>query len=165
MANNPMTNYPITQLPIPSSVMHIDQLLRTVESYLKSRAAILRVLNDRKFKSSELEAILNVPYAVMFRRRQNAAHWRSSELRELADMLGMSGGAIVGVESLANQLQDLPTFVRVPLLKEARIDSHRLATRAKDYDCWQYDELQQLASVLRRWQDTNLVDQLMVSRQ
>lgn len=132
----------------------IEPLLRTVESYLKCRAAVVRKLNDHQFSPAELKALTNVPYTMLFRRRQNAAYWRSSELEQLANVLSLSPAPIAGVQTLANQLQSLPKPVRVPLLKEARLEARQLLVRGQNADKWQCHELEHLAGVLRRWQNT-----------
>lgn len=134
--------------------MRFENLLRTVESYLKSRAAIIRLLNDRKMKPGELEATLQFSYALLFRRRQNPSHWRSSELKMVAEALGLSPAPIAEIETVVAQIDGLPNLVRVLLLKETRIDARRIAIRRQDPDLWQCEELERLAAVLHRWQDT-----------
>jgi hypothetical protein len=129
----------------------MEHLLRLIESYLKSRMAILRTLSDRKLTPTELEALTDVSYSNLFRRRKNAAHWRSSELKTIAGILGMSAAGIVAIETLAQQIDALPQPDRYGLLKQARLGDRHLKVRLQKADNWQYEELERLATILRRW--------------
>ncbi|WP_375448408.1 hypothetical protein [uncultured Fibrella sp.] len=141
--------------------MRIEQLLYPIEAYLNSRAAILRALDKRALTCSELGDMLLVKYSVLARRRQNAAHWRPDELGKVAQTLRLPAEGIVGLQTVALRLMSLPDGVRSRLLKDARLSSRKLQVRLQDYTFWQYDELEQLASTCRKWQDTKRLDILL----
>lgn len=145
--------------------MRIEQLLCPVETYLSSRAAILRVLDKRGFTPSELGEILLVKYSVIARRRQNAAHWRPDELCKVAEALRISAEGIVGLQVVALRLLNLPDVVRGYFMKDAQLNTRKLQIRLADYSYWQYDELEKLASTCRKWQDTKRLDTLLAAYQ
>ena len=126
----------------------MENVRQLIESYLNSRSAILRAIDDKALSFSQMEIILNKKYDLLHRRRRNPAYWRPDELVQLADVLLIPTRSVVGLEALALQLKLLPGPILGRLLREAQLDSRKLTTRRKDYCSWQYSELIRLAQSL-----------------
>ena len=128
----------------------MESLIYLINSYLNSRSALLRSLEDHSLSTAMLTSSV-LTSSVISNRRRNQTTWRPDELAKLAEELRMSTGAIINLYQLAPRLLCLPNSLLRPLLKPTSLDRHKLAIRSRDMNYWQYIELVQLVSALRRW--------------
>lgn len=136
----------------------INEFIHAVNLYLTGRSIVLQALSESNLSYNVLADSLNLSLNSLSRRRKNPGHWKPNEINKLADLLGLSTEFMAGLSTLAFRLMMLPVSVRVPLLKECRITRLMLLKRGKNIDNWLYHDLQQMTTVLRRWEDHHTIE-------
>ncbi|MBO0933228.1 hypothetical protein [Fibrella aquatilis] len=127
----------------------MERVTHLVDTYLKSRMAILRKLDDGALSVGDLALWLNsTPYKVLLRKR-NPNSWRPTELEQLATALDQSSTTIRSLRYLADHLLQLPNPVLRQLLKKTQLNRVKLRDRDADADRWRQNELMLLDSALR----------------
>ncbi len=124
-----------------------------IASYLNARAAVLRVVEDKKLKPSGLSKDLQLSCNVL-RRKLKTSDWRADELSQLAKITGISVELEVYLKLLNERLQTLPENDWKQLVRETHIGQQRIQSLMNDYCIWQHAELYQVSNFLSKYVST-----------
>lgn len=131
----------------------MNEVNQLIASYLNARAAVLRVVEDKKLKASGLSKDLPLSCNVL-RRKLKTSDWRADELTQLAKITGLSVELEIYLKLLNERLQTLPENDWKQLVRETHIGQQRIQSLMNDYCIWQHAELYQVSNFLNKYVST-----------
>ncbi len=128
----------------------MNEVNQLIASYLNARAAVLRVVEDRKIKPSGLCDDLQLSTNIL-RRKLRTADWRADELSQLAKLFDISVDPERPLKLLNERLQTLPQDDWKQLVRETHIGQQRIKSLMNDYCIWRDSELYQVVKFISRY--------------
>ncbi|GAB3741822.1 hypothetical protein [Spirosoma lituiforme] len=132
-------------------MIEVNQL---ISSYLNARAAILRILVEKRLSHTKLADQLKLSYDV-FSRKLKKSDWRADELSQLAIIIGVTIDLEKHLRLLNEHLQSLPEQDWKRLIKETHIGKYRIQSLMKDHRGWRHYELSQVSNYLSKYELTS----------
>lgn len=131
----------------------MSEVNQLIASYLNARAAVLRVVEDKKLKPSGLSKDLQLSCNVL-RRKLKTSDWRADELSQLAKITGISVELEMYLKLLNERLQTLPENDWKQLVRETHIGQQRIQSLMNDYCIWRHAELYQVSNFINKYIST-----------
>ncbi|MFD2573485.1 hypothetical protein ACFSUS_22790 [Spirosoma soli] len=127
----------------------MESLLQLLQSYTNARLVVLRTLTNSQVSCPYICQATDLTVSMIRGRQRNATLWRPNELGQLASMLSLPNRFADHLNSVSQQLTELPPSQLQKLQTLTKLNVTQLAQRKQDYRLWQYNEIERLLSSLR----------------
>jgi hypothetical protein len=127
----------------------MEQIGQVLQSYFRFRNAVLRTLAARSLSKSEFELVTGLDGNSKYRRENNPALWKPSEVGKLASYVDIGDGTLHCLQPLARLVAELPETEKKQLAKVAKLTPEKIWLRQQNVDYWQAKELDNISSWLK----------------